>query len=543
MQSKRIAAIDLGTNSFHLVIVELKDIRNLNSIKEIESNNSFEVLYRQKEIVRINVGSNGETKNLKPEGIDRALSALKKFKEKIDEYGAITHAIATSAIREADNKDEFIKFVKDNLDIEIKVVSGFEEARLIYLGVLQGLKIYDKQILLIDIGGGSTELLIGKQGKVLYASSFKLGAVRFTQKFFGGGKTFPKDKKKECENFVIEILNANLMPIKTLGFEQVIGTSGQMQSIARLLYSTENEKSELKSFNDVIFNRKQFDKISKRILKFKTLEEVKSISLLDEKRAEIIIPGTLILKAILETLNIDEVTVSNYALREGIIIDAVEKNFISDFEIYPVHLPQSSQINNRTKRVLELAKFYNVDLRHAYQVRKIALTLFDELKFLHQLDEKYKEYLEYAAILHDIGYRIDAKKHHKFSYFIIKNSGLVGFDDAELNLIANIARYHRKALPNKKHNNFRDLKEFEKRLVQILSGILRLSDGLEKTHNALINDIKVLNHNDDNLVTVILRYLTYLPHEELNAAEKRKKVLEDLFNIKIDFKLERIAFE
>ncbi|MCX8057339.1 MAG: Ppx/GppA family phosphatase [Ignavibacteria bacterium] len=541
MNNNRIAAIDLGTNSFHLVIVELKNISDITSLEELEANNNFNILYRQREIVRINVGENNQTNRLTNEGINRAIKVLKQFKTKIEEYGAVTHAIATSAIREAENRDEFLNYVKDNLGIEIKVVSGFEEAHLIYLGVLQGLNVYDKQILLIDIGGGSTELLIGKQGRVLYASSFKLGAVRLAQKFFDGGKTFSKKQKQECIEYIQNTFAKNLKPIERLGFEKVIGTSGQIQSIARLLYLDEIEKIEYRTFHDVEFSTKQFENVSRKLLECEKLDEVKSIKTIDEKRAEIIIPGTLILKEIIEKLKIQNVTVCNYALREGIIIDAIEKHFNKNIFYQSFSETEDLTNNLRMKSILELAKFYNVDLKHALQVRKIAITLFNEFSIFHQLDKNALELLEYAALLHDIGYHISSKKHHKYSYYIIKNSGLVGFSDKEIEIISNIARYHRKALPNEKHENFVHFTNEEKYLIKILAAILRLSDGLEKTHRAVISDIKLFSNGNGKQYLLVLRYLTHPPLSEMEAAKKRKRILENYFNIKIELKLEKIT--
>lgn len=542
MNPQRIAAIDLGTNSFHLVIVELKNLERLRSIEELEASRNFEILYRQREIVRINFGSGKETDYLTEDGIQRALKVLKEFKEKIDEYGAKVHAIATSAIREAKNRDEFISFVKQNLGIEIKIVSGFEEARLIYLGVLQGLNVYDKQILLIDIGGGSTELLVGKRGKILYAGSFKLGAVRLTQVFFDGGKNFSDDRKRDCEEFIRKTIDQNLKPIKDLGFELVIGTSGQIQSIARLLYLSGTDAEKFKTFHGQYFTSKQFDKVSKKILGATSLEELQIIPQLDEKRAEIIVPGTLILKVIMDALKIDRITVSAYALREGIIIDAIEKYYKEEQKLKEISDEAEKIKEQKLKEVIEFAKSYNVDLKHSLQVKKIALKIFDELKPLHNLDENARELLEYAAILHDIGYYISVAKHHKYSYFIIRNSNLVGFSEKEIELIANVARYHRKATPKEKHPNFNQLNEDEKRIVQILSAILRLSDGLEKTHSALINDIKIIPDNGNKSYIMILRYLTYPPETELWAAEKRKKIIEKLLDIKIQLKLEQLNY-
>ncbi len=229
-------------------------------------------------------------------------------------------------------------------------------------------------------------------------------------------------------------------------------------------------------------------------------------------------------------------------MREGIIIDAIEKIYKQKQNQLEISNEEEKLKLEKLKNIIEFAKSYDVDLKHSFQVQKIALKIFDELQPLHNLNEDARELLKYAAILHDIGYYISVAKHHKYSYFIIKNSNLVGFSEKEIELIANIARYHRKATPKEKHYNFARLNENEKRLVNILSAILRLSDGLEKTHSALINDIRVIQENGKNSFLMILRYLTYPPETELWAAEKRKKIIEKLLNIKLELKLEHLNY-
>ncbi len=541
MNNKRIAAIDLGTNSFHLLIVELRDVDANSYSLENGINRSFNILYRQREIVRINIGKKINPKFLPEEGIQRALKVLAEFKEKINEFDAEIFAIATSAIREAENRDEFLKLVNDELGIEINVVSGYEEARLIYLGVLQGLNVYNKQILLIDIGGGSTELLIGKRGKVLFVSSLKIGAVRLAQRFFSQSEKFSEDQKKECENFIEQIVVPNIKPIKKIGYDQVIGTSGEIQAIARMIFNEVYDSYNYKPIDNVEFTYKQFEKVSKKIFNAKSLSELKALPALDEKRSEIILPGTLILKVLLEKLNIGRITVSASALREGIIIDALEK--IQKKEVINEDLlsENKKRKRNRLRSVIEFAKSFDVDLKHSEQVKKISLQIFDELQTIHKLTDYHRELLEYAAILHDIGYYISPLKHHKHSYNMIKNSELVGFTNEEIELIANITRYHRKALPDDKHKNFASLSEENKKVVKILSAILRISDGLEKTHAALINDIRSIKTKTGEVV-LILRYLTHPPDTEIWAAKKRKKVLESVLNIKIDFQLEKLSY-
>lgn len=527
MTQKTIAAIDLGTNSFHLVVVRVSDDHG---------KSKFEILYRQREVVRIGIGTENTPKKLSHEGINRAKNVLKAFKDIADKYDAQVIAIATSAIREAENKEEFIDLVKNEIGIDIKVVSGYEEARLIYLGVLQGINVFNKQILLIDIGGGSTEFLIGKRGKVLYAASLKLGAVRLTQQFFNNGYEFLEDQKKKCIKFIDNELKSISKQIKNLGFEQVIGTAGTIQAIARMIYN--EKKEDVKFLHDKEFTNKQLEKIINQIVSINNIEEMSNLRGIDKSRADIILAGALILWRIIEILKLKKITVSAYALREGIIIDAFEKR--SKEDIIHQYLNGEQKESRRLKSVLELAKNYDVDLVHANQVKRIALSLFDELREIHKLDNYAREILKYAAILHDIGYFISLEKHHKHSYFVIKNSELVGFDYKEIELIANIARYHRKSIPKESHSNLKNLSIKEIDLIKKLSAILRMADGLEKTHSALINSIKVIKSKKKEF-HLILNYLTYPPEMELWAAERRKKVLENILKIKLVLQLEKLG--
>src|SRR5512138_689145 len=196
MHNPRLAAVDIGTNSFHLIIAEA----------DIESG-SFKILGREKEIVRLGSGST-DMKYLSPEAITRGIETLKLFKGLADSAEAPLRAIATSAVREASNQYEFIRKAWNEAGVKIEVASGYEEARFIYLGVLQALQVFDKQILLIDIGGGSTEFLIGQKREILYDNSLKLGAIRFTQKFFEPDKIESKEIK-ECRKYI----QGNMNPV------------------------------------------------------------------------------------------------------------------------------------------------------------------------------------------------------------------------------------------------------------------------------------------------------------------------------------------
>lgn len=522
MKQTNIAAIDLGTNSFHLVVVKL------------EQGGHFEIIHKQREVVRIAMGRSTEMKTLSSAGINRALNVLGSFKVIADKHNAEIFAVATSAIREAPNQKQFLDLVKEKMNIDINVVSGFEEARLIYLGVLQGMNIYNKKVLLIDIGGGSTELLIGKKGKIEYAASLKLGAVRLSSKFFGNEKKFSRAKIEACRKHVSVELNPILRQIKRLGFSQVIGTAGTIQAIGHILRAEINNKqSEYVPLHNFTFTRTDYKRVAGQILKAQAKNDLLAIEGIDKSRVDIITAGTIIIDEIISRLKIKKLTISGYAMREGIVIDAIEKLGSGGEE-------KSKLMQLRNESVVQLGKSYSFDYPHSLQVKKIALILFDEIRKIHKLTDEARELLEYAALLHDIGYHISIAKHHKHAYYLIKNSEMLGFNQREIEIIANIARYHRKALPKESHENLLPLNKEDQIMVEKLASILRLADGLEKTHAALIKDIKIRRNDKEYLMT--LRYLTTPPETELWAAEKRKTVFEDVFNLKMKIILEKIEY-
>jgi len=522
MKHTNIAAIDLGTNSFHLVVVRL------------EQGGHFEIIHKQREVVRIAMRSSADMKSLSSAGIKRAMQVLQIFKEIADKHNAEIYAVATSAIREAPNQKQFLNIVKEKLGIDINVVSGFEEARLIYLGVLQGMNIYNKKVLLIDIGGGSTELLIGKKGKIEYAASVKLGAVRLTSKYFNNNGKFTKSKIESCRKHISAELNPILRQVRRLGYTNVIGTAGTIQAIGHILRAEFNNKqNNYVPLHNFSFTQAEYKKVAEQIFKAQTKEKLLEINGIDSGRVDIITAGTIIFDEIVRKLKIKKLTISGYAMREGIIIDAIEKFSTSGEE-------RSKLMQLRNDSVVQLGKSYNFDFPHSAQVKKIVLILFDEIRRFHKFSAEARELLEYAALLHDIGYHISIAKHHKHSYYLIKNSEMLGFNQREIEIIANIARYHRKALPKENHENLIPLDKEDRALVEKLSSLLRLADGLEKTHAALIKDIKIKPLGNEFLMT--LRYLTTPPETELWAAEKRKQVLEDVFKIKLKIELEKIRY-
>jgi len=512
MKEKILASIDIGTNSFHLVIAKVDD-------KGI-----VKILSKDKEVVRLGKSSS-DMKYISIDAMERAVTTLKRFKIICDSSNAEIRAVATSATREALNRDEFINKVFERTGIKIEVVSGFEEARLIYLGILQAIDVFENRILLIDIGGGSTEFLVGEKGQVHYANSIKLGAVRLTEKFFNDGK-FSKENIENSRLFVRSLINPVVRQIKEQKYDFVVGTSGTITTIGSMIHGRKNpEDVEEINFNNYKYTSSELSDIIKTILNSTGIHQIKQIDGLDSQRADIITAGAIILEQIVKEIDIKDITISSYALREGILFDTIDKEHNT--------LVSADMMNIRYRSVINLAKRCNYDEQHTLKVLGFANKIFNSLNEKFDLTEEDRDVLEAATILHDIGHSISQAQHHRHSYYLIKNSELLGFNNDEIELIANVARYHRKSHPKIKHVDFNKLSASNKRKVKMLAGILRIADGLDRGHKGIIKDIDV--DIKDSVYRVNVTPETGKdPVLEIWGANTRKELFEESFGYTIN---------
>lgn len=312
--NNRIAAIDIGTNSFHLVIVE------------VQSDNSFKLLDKQREVIRL--GSHkGEDLSVISEGeIEKAIDILKNYKMLAEHYGASIRAVATSAVREAENKEKFVKAVKEKTGIEIEVVDGRTEAKLIFYGIKNAIDIEQKNVLCVDIGGGSSEFIYAEKGNPVITESVKIGAVRLSKKFFPDF-ILKKDSVEACHSYVEAQISYIKYLIDGKKTDQVIGASGTIVAAAILVQELFN-KPKKKSINKMTFTAEELNFVYKEIIRRKTPAERISLPGMELKRADIIPAGIIILKTIFDLFEIKNITLSEYALREGIIYDTILKQSI-----------------------------------------------------------------------------------------------------------------------------------------------------------------------------------------------------------------------
>ncbi len=471
VEKKIIAAIDIGTNSIHMVVVEINP-----------SLPAFTIIAKEKDTVRLG-DRDSKTGKLTPEAIERSMATLarcKKLAESLDAAQII--AVATSATREAPNGEKFLQQIESELGITVNLISGQEEARRIYLGVLSGLDFDEHPHIIIDIGGGSTELILADIHEPRFLSSTKVGAVRLAKEFV---TTDPiSETELNClRAYVRGMLERSVDEIwSNLQLNEVprtVGTSGTIETLA-IIHAKEKLGVVPDPLNGYEMSRKDLEKIVKKLAAM-SYEERLNVSGINDKRAEIIVPGAVILLEAMTMLQLESIIICEQALREGMIVD-----WMLTHGLINSRLRYQNEVKKRN--VLKIAHKYQVDLDYAQRVTNFALSIFEQTKgVLHDWGAEEKELLWSAGILHNSGIYISHSSHHKHSYYLIRNAELLGFTELELELIANIARYHRKSKPKKKHESYNNLPHKRDQLmVRQLSSILRLAVALDRRQKGAI---------------------------------------------------------
>lgn len=505
---KRITAIDLGTNSFHAIIVD------------IFSDGSFYIVDRLKEMVLLS--EKGFDNKLSPQAMERGLEALKRIKTLSDHQNSSkVLANATSAIREAENGGEFIQRAIDEIGIKINAIPGRVEAELIGLAVRHGIEMSEKPSMIMDIGGGSVEFLLGDKNVFYHVSSKKLGVARMTASFVDNDP-ITKEEIEKLNSHYKENLEDITQAFALNRASLLIGSSGTMQNIA-LMIAARKKKSPSLSINELEFTAEDFFEFYDDAIKMNSKERSK-LTGLDEKRIDIIVPGLVLVQYVLKTFGINRVKISSQALREGIILRYIKK------EMSYLQLSNGTY-SPRLRSVMELVNKYDWHEAHSSHVAKLSLTLFDEFCDQLELTDDDRDLLHYAALMHDIGYFISHKKHHKHSLYIIRNSALMGFKEYEIEVMANIARYHRRSTPKMRHSYFKALSKEQRGRVKKLSGILRVADGLDRSHYQNVRSLDVVKNNSK--VEIIIQTEAD-PQLEIWGAMRKRSLLEDVLGASID---------
>lgn len=508
----RIAAIDIGTNSLHMIVVQVR------------ADLSFEVIDREKDMVRLGAGGL-DGKSLTPTAMAAALQTLSKFKRlaeshKVDEIVAA----ATSAVREADNGGDFIADVSRRTGIQIRIIPGKEEARLIHLAACYGVDVGASTACVIDIGGGSVEVTLGSATHLSAARSFKTGVIRLTERYVKSDPLARRDERRLVKHVQRE-MSGYLSDLRGRGYDRLIGTSGTILSLGTLAL-TESRGRPVEEVRNQRVAAKAIHKLRKR-LAAADLHERLRLPGMDPRRADLSVAGAILFDTILKTVGAEEVTLCDLALREGLIIDYIQRNSarIRKVDRYP---------DVRRRSIVELGERCNYWSEHAHQVARLALSIFDQTRSAHGLTDVEREWLEYGALLHDVGVHISYERHHRHSYYLIKNGDLRGFEPQEIEVIALVARYHRQAMPKKAHEGFEELPAKLQRVVKRLSAMVRLAEGLDRSHSQAISGIDLYPRSDDYLARL---RTTNEAELELWAAHRHVRPLERVLGRPIRFEL------
>jgi exopolyphosphatase/guanosine-5'-triphosphate,3'-diphosphate pyrophosphatase len=466
----RYAAVDIGSNSVRMLAAETGP------------GVPTKILAAERQVTRLGAGvfQDGRIPAETIQFVCENLARMAQVYRKLDVIGV--RAVATSAVRDASNQHEFIEKASQALGAPVEIISGPEEARLIHLGVQARWPQPGKQVLIVDVGGGSAELILSDDGALSEAFSKPLGAVRLTEVFLKSDPPAPPELHRLNES-IEEKLATPLRRIGTGPFDRVIATSATAAAIVcavnRVGRSRREEADRLKA------SAAQIRRFYKEVCQL-DLGGRRKIQGIGPRRAELIVAGAAVFLKVLELFQQPALHYSAAGVRDGIVADLAARGVGREL----------SMLNRDQRRVVEqMARRYGVDLLHARKVAELAHRLFEALQHVHRLPPALGKLLEASAYLHDIGHYVSADAHHKHSYYLVAHSDLPGFTDTERQMIALLCRYHRKSMPAARHSPFQTFDADSRRAITFLTPLLRIADSLDRSHEQRIAGIEVQLRN------------------------------------------------
>jgi len=514
---RRVAAIDIGTNSTHLLVASVDTTLR-----------TFRIDQAEKSTTRLGE-RDPDTGHLADAAMQRGYETLRRFRDL-----AASHQVeqivtaATSAVREAPNGRDFLERIKEGLDLDVDLVSGPEEARLIYLGVLSGMPFGDRPHLLLDIGGGSTELILADGRDARALTSTRVGAVRLQRDFVKDDPIPPQRRA-----FLKAFIQGSLEPavdkvhrrIKPGEIPVLVATSGTAMAIGALAAS-EDDRPPLK-LHGYRISRQRLDRVVEKLVEMSP-EQRRDLAPINDRRAEIIVPGALILQTTMQMLAVEELVLSERALREGLIVDWMLRHGLLEDRF-------SFQSSIRQRTVIHQVQRFAVNQRRAERVASHALTLYDNTRgLMHQDSGEGRELLWAAAMLHACGQHINLSAYHKHSWYLIRHGELLGYSEAEHLMVAAIARYHRRSLPKKRHESWQALAtRDDRRLVSEMALMLRLAAALDRRPEPVVESVRVMASSGKLKIELVPERLNQNLSLEQWSLESCADVLREASGVKL----------
>lgn len=463
MSKHRLAAIDIGTNSVRCIVVE-------------SGNGGYRVLDDEKATVRLGEGLTA-TGKISAAAWQRARDALLRMRKITEGLGCRdVVAVATSAVRKALNGQEFATSMQAETGVALRVIGGEEEAELAALSARHHFEMAGARYGLLDIGGGSLEVVIATGHHIEELISLELGAVFLTETFLKRDPIPEKDFDKLCKHLRL-IIGKAFKGGQGGALQCLIGSGGTVTSIAGMIMAQRQEQYDTVHGYEVL--RSEIVHLL-AMLQRRSAKERRAVAGLNPERADIIVAGVAAVDTLMKFFGTNLLRVNERGIREGLIIRSLSERGL--------WRPNASR-RDWLSSVKDFARSCHCEEDHGEQVRRLALAIFAALPAEPALDDRARQMLEAAALLHDVGYFISYDRHHKHSYHLIRHAELFGFSPREREIIANLARYHRKAMPKLRHTNFSHLTAPDQLLVNKLGGILRLADGLDRRRQRSITEL------------------------------------------------------
>ncbi|CAL1124905.1 unnamed protein product [Cladocopium goreaui] len=499
--AQRLAAIDIGTNSIRLIIAEpLTD-------------GGYRVLDDERESTRL--GKNlSATGHLDPDAVDRSMATLKRMKLIAEGYQVRQmRVIATSAVREADDGEAFCQRAKEELDLEIEVITAETEARLAFLGITRSFDLTGKNVAVADIGGGSTELVLASGNFIEAIQATQLGAVRMTERY-GGDGAWSAEAYKQLQEAIDQELQRGLKHVPFPPY-LLIGSGGTFTTLASILMASKGQDGlPVRGYQ---VTRAEVSHLVARLRKMNSKMR-RSVPGLGPDRADIIVAGLAIIDRIMRHFRLNLLQVHSGGVRDGLLLSLVDES----------RGGSKDDPHDRQAVIERFAAACGVEVKHAKHVAKLACSILQQLSHIFDVSEADTPLLDAAAQLQDVGYLINYDRHHKHSYHLILNSNLSGFRPHELEMVANLARYHRGARPKKKHANFNQLNASDRRRVEQLASILRVAGGLDRSHSQLVDAVEIVPRKRH---IELLVHCDQYPEVDIWGARRRAPLFERVFGV------------
>ena len=502
----RLAAIDIGSNSIHMVVVERG------------GPGGYQVLSRERDMVRLGKSALADGA-LSQKAMRKGLETLLKMTTLARLKGAAEIvAVATSAVRDSRNGSDFLAQVRALTGLDVRILSGVEEGRLVFRAVQHAVDLSRGTVVLADVGGGSTEWCVARRGDLRSVQSVPLGSLRCATTLKGDPPVLRSIEK--LRHTVRDGLFRLKTPART---DRLIATSGTATccgDLADLFAGREHgamtgglRELKLRELNAVVAR-----------LQTLTMTEIAELPPVGAPRSGSILAGAVLLQELAAKADVDRLFLCDRALREGLVLEALGAP--------PPEAPVAGEV--RRRQVVDLAGRAPGMLTHVQQVARLAGRLFDITAPVHNLGEREREWLEYAALLHDIGHSIHFERHHKHSHYLITTADLDGFDPREIEIIAEVARYHRGAPPRSKHLSLAALRSWQQRTVEKLAALLRVANALDRTHATRVVELYAsLKGRREVIVEVLSPFEVNL---ELEEARHRGRLFERVFGRRLTFR-------